>query len=257
MGGTRRDWQPRANGAYDAHGVNNNGYASTRTLGGSSQPNVMSNGQPNGRSYNANGTFRAPSDVMSQPNGSSKIHGVAHGATLEDASEPNSKSKGKNKGRSRGKGNQKTSKEKVGQGQGQGTQRQHHSGVNEKPPIEVAVAPVAVTPVAVTPVAAKPTTTPSGDKFKHLTNTALASMPLSAATQKALATVMGLTFATNVQEACIPVALDGLDVVGQAKTGTGVACTLLGQEKQTDNSMFVVCLSLVYIDSPNMHNKWC
>ena len=59
-----------------------------------------------------------------------------------------------------------------------------------------------------------------------LTDTAFASMPLSNATQKGLAQ-MQLKYATEVQAACVPTAMAGSDVIGQAKTGTGKTLAFL------------------------------
>eukprot|EP00667_Euglena_gracilis_P006073 EG_transcript_6122 len=68
---------------------------------------------------------------------------------------------------------------------------------------------------------------PPGRDVKHLTTTQFASMPLCAATQRALREAMGHTYATEVQHNCIPAALAGHDVVGQAKTGTGKTLAFL------------------------------
>jgi len=68
---------------------------------------------------------------------------------------------------------------------------------------------------------------PGGDRASHLSTTPFTALPLSVPTQQAVATVMGLTFPTEVQAACIPVALRGDDIVGQAKTGTGKTLAFL------------------------------
>uniref|UniRef100_A0A7S1IKQ0 RNA helicase n=1 Tax=Eutreptiella gymnastica TaxID=73025 RepID=A0A7S1IKQ0_9EUGL len=66
----------------------------------------------------------------------------------------------------------------------------------------------------------------SAPRPSYLTTTSFASMPLSVAMRQRLET-MGLEYATEVQKACIPPALKGLDVTGQAKTGTGKTLAFL------------------------------
>jgi ATP-dependent RNA helicase MSS116 len=67
----------------------------------------------------------------------------------------------------------------------------------------------------------------SAEVNRHLTTASFSTLSLTPETQQALSTVMKLSFMTDVQKACIPVAIDGYDVVGQAKTGTGKTLAFL------------------------------
>eukprot|EP00668_Euglena_longa_P018252 GGOE01022796.1.p1 GENE.GGOE01022796.1~~GGOE01022796.1.p1 ORF type:complete len:594 (+),score=157.47 GGOE01022796.1:27-1784(+) len=61
---------------------------------------------------------------------------------------------------------------------------------------------------------------------KHMTSITFASMPLSSPLQASLSR-MGLIHATDIQLACIRPALEGLDVIGQGRTGTGKTMAFL------------------------------
>lgn len=61
----------------------------------------------------------------------------------------------------------------------------------------------------------------------HLTATRFASLPLAEASQRALADVLGFSCLTEVQNATLPIIMDGKDVLAKAKTGTGKTIAFL------------------------------
>ena len=80
-------------------------------------------------------------------------------------------------------------------------------------------------PAAARPAAARVDGADAG-RPSYLTTTAFASLPLSEEMRRGVAAA-GLEHCTEVQAACVPPALEGLDVVGQAKTGTGKTVAFL------------------------------
>ncbi|HET7369667.1 MAG TPA: DEAD/DEAH box helicase, partial [Gammaproteobacteria bacterium] len=60
----------------------------------------------------------------------------------------------------------------------------------------------------------------------QFSTTAFADLPLAAPLQQA-ARDIGFEYCTPIQAACLPIALDGRDVAGQAQTGTGKTAAFL------------------------------
>lgn len=68
---------------------------------------------------------------------------------------------------------------------------------------------------------ANPTSRTSSTTRAHLTETTFASLPISALTKRAIAEVLCYQTLTKVQAETLPLALQGIDLIAKAKTGTG------------------------------------
>ena len=77
------------------------------------------------------------------------------------------------------------------------------------------------TVVAAAAPKANPLSRTSSTTRAHLSTASFSSLPFSAPTARALAEVLRYERMTLVQEATLPVALKGHDVIAKAKTGTG------------------------------------
>jgi ATP-dependent RNA helicase MSS116 len=63
--------------------------------------------------------------------------------------------------------------------------------------------------------------------MSQMTSSNFASLPIHAATKRALSEIFGYETMTKVQEAAVPVSLTGVDVLAKAKTGTGKTIAFL------------------------------
>ena len=68
---------------------------------------------------------------------------------------------------------------------------------------------------------ANPASRTSSTTRAHLTETTFASLPISALTKRAIAEVLCYETLTKVQAETLPLALQGIDLIAKAKTGTG------------------------------------
>jgi len=66
-----------------------------------------------------------------------------------------------------------------------------------------------------------PTSRTSSTTRAHLTETTFASLPISALTKRAIAEILCYQTLTAVQAETLPLALQGMDLIAKAKTGTG------------------------------------
>ena len=74
---------------------------------------------------------------------------------------------------------------------------------------------------------ANPTSRTSSTTRAHLTETTFASLPISALTKRAIAEVLCYQTLTKVQAETLPLALQGIDLIAKARTGTGKTVAFL------------------------------
>ena len=74
---------------------------------------------------------------------------------------------------------------------------------------------------------ANPTSRTSSTTRAHLTETTFASLPISALTKRAVAEVLCYQTLTKVQAETLPLALQGIDLIAKARTGTGKTVAFL------------------------------
>ena len=74
---------------------------------------------------------------------------------------------------------------------------------------------------------ANPTSRTSSTTRAHLTETTFASLPISALTKRAVAEVLCYQTLTKVQAETLPLALQGVDLIAKARTGTGKTVAFL------------------------------
>ena len=74
---------------------------------------------------------------------------------------------------------------------------------------------------------ANPTSRTSSTTRAHLTETTFASLPISALTKRAIAEVLCYDTLTKVQAETLPLALQGVDLIAKARTGTGKTVAFL------------------------------
>ena len=74
---------------------------------------------------------------------------------------------------------------------------------------------------------ANPTSRTSSTTRAHLTETTFASLPISPLTKRAIAEVLCYETLTKVQAETLPLALQGLDLIAKARTGTGKTVAFL------------------------------
>ena len=75
--------------------------------------------------------------------------------------------------------------------------------------------------------AVNPISRTSSTTRAHLTETTFASLPISALTKRAIAEVMRYQTLTKVQAETLPLALQGVDLIAKARTGTGKTVAFL------------------------------
>ena len=74
---------------------------------------------------------------------------------------------------------------------------------------------------------ANPASRTSSTTRAHLTETTFASLPISALTKRAIAEVLCYQTLTKVQAETLPLALQGIDLIAKARTGTGKTVAFL------------------------------
>ena len=74
---------------------------------------------------------------------------------------------------------------------------------------------------------ANPASRTSSTTRAHLTETTFASLPISALTKRAIAEVLCYDTLTKVQAETLPLALQGIDLIAKARTGTGKTVAFL------------------------------
>jgi hypothetical protein len=89
------------------------------------------------------------------------------------------------------------------------------------------VQPAAPTPAPIAAAAPVARPAPTGTHTKHLSATRFDQLPVSPLTIRGITEVLRYECLTAVQEATLPVVLQGLDVIAKAKTGTGKTTAFL------------------------------